>query len=177
MHIDLSQHFYDVFGLPVQYQVDSTALSSRFRELQAQAHPDKFVNGTDEERRLAVQTTGFLNEAYDTLTNPRLRGRYLLELNGVEFTDQDTTTDPAYLMEQMEIRESIEEAEEAPDPFEELERLNKIIKARQQSVENDFQTSYDQGDFEGAKEAVLKMRFCERIFSEIQRIEDKLEEF
>ncbi len=154
------------------------ALRSRFRELQTQVHPDKFVNGTDEERRYAMHATAFLNEAYDTLKNPRLRARYLLKLKGIEFSEESATTnDINYLMEQMEIRESIEEAENADDPFAELDQLKKIIKSRQQDVENDFRKGYEQGDFESARQAVLKLRFCERIFSEIQRIEERLDDF
>ena len=67
MTVDLTKNYYEVFGLPVQYEVDLDALASSFRELQSQVHPDKFVNGTDEERRIAMQSTGFLNEANDTL--------------------------------------------------------------------------------------------------------------
>lgn len=178
MSVDLTQNFFEVFNLPVQFEVDPDVLAARFRELQSQNHPDKFVNGTDEERRRAVQTTGFLNEGYDVLTNTRLRGRYLLTLKGVEFReDLDKTNDYSYLMEQMEIREAIEEAEHAEDPFEELENLNKIIKSRRRDVENDFQSSYDQGDFDNAKQAVLKLRFCERISGEIKRIEERLDDF
>ncbi len=178
MSVDLTQNYFNVFGLPVQYEIDRDALDSRFRELQALVHPDKFVNGTDEERRIAIQSTGFLNEAYDTLKTPRLRARYLLSLKGVAFSEEnDTTNDIDYLMQQMEIRESIEDAENAEDPFAELDQLRTIIKSRQQDVENDFRRSYEADDLEQARQAVLKLRFCERIFSEIRRIEERLDDF
>ncbi len=178
MTVDLTKNYYEVFGLPVQYDVDLDALASSFRELQSQVHPDKFVNGTDEERRIAMQSTGFLNEANDTLTDQRLRARYLLTLNGVDFNDEaGTTNDQSFLMQQLEIRGLIEDAESADDPFEELDQLRKMITSRKLDVEKDFKSSYDQGDFVIAKQAVLKLRFCERIFSEIQRIEDRLDDF
>ena len=44
-------------------------------------------------------------------------------------------------------------------------------------MENDFQTSYDSGDFKVAKQAALKLRFCERIFEEIKRIEERLDDY
>jgi molecular chaperone HscB len=180
MHINLTQNYFEVFGLPVQYEVDLNSLATRFRELQAQVHPDKFINGTDEERRIAVQTTGFLNEAKDTLTDPRLRAHYLLSLKGEEFEfeiEGGTTNDPVFLMQQMEIRESIEDAEDADDPFEELDQLRKIIKLRQQDVENSFKQNYDAGDYKAAKQAALKLRFCERIFGEIKRVEERLDDY
>lgn len=180
MSVDLTQNYFQVFGLPIQYEVDLNLLAKRFRELQAQVHPDKFVNGTDEERRIAIQSTGFLNEAKDTLSDSRLRAHYLLSLKGIQFDfeiESGTTNDPEFLTQQMEIRESIEDAENAEDPFDELDQLRKMIKSRKVDVENDFQTSYASGDFVVAKQAALKLRFCERIFDEIKRIEERLDDY
>ncbi|MEE9302366.1 MAG: Fe-S protein assembly co-chaperone HscB [Thiotrichaceae bacterium] len=178
MSVDLTKNYFEVFGLPVQYNVDLDALASSFRKLQTQVHPDKFVNGTDEERRIAIQSTGFLNEASDTLRNERLRARYLLTLKGVEFSDESgTTNDQSFLMQQLEIRGLIEDAESADDPFAELDQIRKMITSRKLDVVTDFQTSYDQGDFVVAKQAVQKLRFCERIFSEIRSIEERLDDF
>lgn len=180
MSVNLTQNYFEVFKLPVQYDVDFDLLAPRFRELQAQVHPDKFVNGTDEERRISIQTTGFLNEAKETLTNSRLRAHYLLALKGEEFEfeiEAGTTNDPVFLMQQMEIRESIEEAEDADDPFDELDLLRKIIQSRKLDVEGDFKTHYDAGDYHAAKQEALKLRFCERIFDEIKRIEERLDDY
>lgn len=177
MPIDLKSNYFELFGLPEQFEVDTTLLATRFRALQAECHPDQFVSASDEEKRISMQHTAFVNEASDTLKNPRLRARYMLALKGVEFTDEtDLSNDPAYLMEQMEIRESIEDAENASDPFEELDGLRKIVLSRRNDVENDFQSSYADDKMLEAKQAVLKMRFCERIVEEIQRIEERLED-
>ena len=180
MSVDLTQNYFQVFGLPIQYEVDLNHLSTRFRELQALVHPDRFVNGSDEERRIAIQSTGFLNEAKNTLVDSRLRAHYLLSLKDIQFEfelESATTNDPEFLMQQMEIREAIEEAENAEDPFDELDQLRKMIKSRKLDVENDFQTSYASGDFIVAKQAALKLRFCERIFDEIKRIEERLDDY
>lgn len=180
MPFNLSHNYFEVFDLPIQYEVDLDHLASRFRELQALVHPDKFINGTDEERRIAMQRTGFLNEAKDTLSDSRLRAHYLLALKGLDFEFENeggTTSDPVFLMQQMEIRESIEEAEHTEDPFEELDQLKKIIKSRKQDVENDFQKHYDSGDYVAAKQVALKLRFCERIFDEIKRVEERLDDY
>lgn len=178
MSVDITNNFFEVFGLPPQYEVDLNALASSFRTLQAQVHPDKCINGTDEERRVAMQKTAFVNEANDVLRNQRLRARYLLELKGIEFDDETSTTnDHDFLMQQLEIRGLIEDAENAQDPFEELDQLRKIISSRKLAIEKDFQTNYDQGDYSLAKQAAIKLRFSERIFGEIQSIEERLEDF
>ncbi|HIP94871.1 MAG TPA: Fe-S protein assembly co-chaperone HscB, partial [Leucothrix sp.] len=70
--LDFKQSYFDLFGLPVHFQIDDSQLSASFRALQKKYHPDKFVNASDQERRLAVQSTGFINEAYETLLSSRL---------------------------------------------------------------------------------------------------------
>ncbi|MCK5725834.1 MAG: Fe-S protein assembly co-chaperone HscB [Thiotrichaceae bacterium] len=176
--ISLTQNYFELFDLPIQFEIDKAALSAQFLRLQTSYHPDKFVNSSDEERRFSLQITGYLNEALDTLKSIRLRAYYLLTLKGVSFNDdRDTTTDMPYLLEQMEIRQSIEDVEQTDDPMDELDKLRQIITVRQDDVEQNFVTNYQQGNYTDAKQAVLKLRYCERIFGEIQRMEDRLDDF
>ena len=173
----MQQSYFELFQLPIQFDIDTTQLASHFRELQTTYHPDKFVNATGDERFESVKITTFINEARDTLLDSRLRARYLLGLKGVDFNDEiDTSKDPMYLMQQMELRESIEDAEHADDPFEELDSLRRIVKQRQLEVEDDFKNAYEDSQFDEAKQAALKLRFCERIISEIKRIEERVDE-
>ena len=72
--LDFNQSYFKLFGLTEQFTLDTSTLASAFRKLQAQYHPDRFVNADDQERRLAVQSTGFINEAHEELKSPRLRG-------------------------------------------------------------------------------------------------------
>ena len=98
---DLSSSFFALFDLPVSFDVDLDELSARFREAQRAVHPDKFASASEAERRLSVQLATRLNEAYRTLKDPLLRGRYLLEQRGVDLDDQDTAFDNGFLMAQM----------------------------------------------------------------------------
>jgi len=85
--MDSGRNHFELFGLPVAFEVDMTRLAETYRELQRALHPDRFANASDRERRLSVQQAARVNEAYQILRSPLRRARYLLELRGVEFDE------------------------------------------------------------------------------------------
>ena len=179
--LDFNQSYFKLFGLSEQFALDTSTLATSFRELQAQYHPDRFVNADDQKRRVALQSTGFINEAHEALKSPRLRARYLLNLKGVEFDDEiDTTSDGMFLMQQMEMREALEDAQSASDDpevvLDAIEKTGKEVKALSQSLQNDFEINFDIDNFVAAKEAVLKMKFFERLSNEVKTLTEKLED-
>jgi molecular chaperone HscB len=105
------KNYFELFGLSPHFELDIAQLTSRYRELAREAHPDRFARGSDSERRLAVQMTTLLNEAFRVLKQPISRARYLLELQGATHgPDAVAAVDPAFLLEQMTLRERLDEA-------------------------------------------------------------------
>ena len=175
--LDFKQSYFELFGLPEKFDIDFTKLNEKFRELQAKYHPDRFVNGSDNERLVAVQTTGLINEANETLKSSRLRARYLLTLKGVDFDDEiDTTSDGAFLMHQMEIREALEEVSNAQDPLARIDDIAQEISGEADALKDEFVEQLESGNLDAAKEAVLKMKFFERLCQESKTITEKLED-
>ncbi len=114
MNLDGAQDHFSLFGLPGSYALDADALERAYREIQSRIHPDRFVNAGEAEKRASMQWTTRVNEAYRTLRDPVLRAKYLLERAGLDVGFESNTAMPAaFLMRQMELRESLEEAKDA----------------------------------------------------------------
>lgn len=175
--LDFSQNHFALMGLPVAFALDRDALEDAYRRLQGQLHPDRFAQSGDQQRRLAVQGAAWVNEAYATLKDDTRRARYLLTLKGVEFNDErDTANDPAFLMEQMELREALEEAPEAADPLGRLDALSGDIAARRKALSMQFAEALDADRVDEAKALVLKMRFYDKLRDEAKRMAERLED-
>jgi len=175
--LDFKQSYFELFGLPEDFDIDTSKLASSFRELQAKFHPDRFVNADDSERLVAVQTTGFINEANETLKSSRLRARYMLKLAGIDFDDEiETTSDGSFLMHQMEIREALEEVSTANDPLARIDDIAQEISGEADALKDNFSVYLKEGKLDEAKEAVFKMKFYERLCQESKALTEKLED-
>jgi molecular chaperone HscB len=114
--IDFSRNYFQLFDLPQRYRVDAAALDAAYRGLQSSVHPDRHTQGDDAQRRLAMQASARVNEAYRALKDPVQRAQYLLRLHGVEAVGETDTGLPfEFLERQLERRESAEEARGAGD--------------------------------------------------------------
>ena len=175
--LDFKQSYFALFGLPEEYEIDFSGLASSFRELQTKYHPDRFVNHDEQQRRVAVQTTGLINEANETLKSSRLRARYMLQLQGVDFDDEiDTTSDGMFLMHQMEMREALEDVPNANDPIARVDDIAHDVEAQMDVLKEHFVFNFEAQKYTEAKEDVLKMKFFERLCQEVKALTEKLED-
>ena len=90
--MEIDKNYFELFSLPVDFDVDSSSLSVTFRELQKAVHPDKFVKGGSQERLRSVQQAALINEAYNTLKDPLRRAKYLLEMKGLLLDKDNNST-------------------------------------------------------------------------------------
>ena len=164
MNVSLDADFFTLMGLPQSYAIDTARLDSAYRELQARVHPDRFVSGTDAEKRLAMQWATHANEAYRTLRRPLDRARYLLKLRGVDTGEQDNTAMPAeFLMQQMEWREAVADVANAAQ----LDALVATFAAERRRLFAELADALtDVSRSAEAALAVRKLRFIEKLEQE-----------
>lgn len=161
------QNHFALFQLPQRFAVDLTALEKAYHGVQSQAHPDKFAHATGAEKRVAMQWATRANEAYQTLKNPLKRASYLCELNGVDLqTESNTSMPPAFLMQQMEWREELDDAKAGKDVAA-LEGLDNALRAARKDAVARIETLLDSADFAAAAQLVRQLMFLEKFGEEI----------
>lgn len=171
------QNHFALFGLPVAFEVDGEALALRYRDLQRAVHPDRFAGASERERLLSVQQASRINEAFRTLKDPLARARYLLELNGMQLSDTDTAMDPMFLMEQMELREALDEVRGAADPFAALNRVRDQAESRERGLMEELAALFGGGDagaLQAVPELIRKLQFMRKLLEEVDGREEDL---
>ena len=109
--MNLDSDDFELFGLPRRFALDRAELDARWRELQAEVHPDRFAAEGAAAQRVAMQWAVRVNEAYQRLKDPLKRAAYLCELRGAPIdAENNTAMPPDFLMQQMAWREALDEA-------------------------------------------------------------------
>ncbi|MEM5439202.1 Fe-S protein assembly co-chaperone HscB [Paraburkholderia diazotrophica] len=163
----LNDSHFKLFDLPEQFALDASALDHAYRTVQTQVHPDRFAAAGDAQKRIAMQWATRTNEAYQTLRDPLRRARYLLSLRGVDVgAENNTAMEPAFLMQQMEWRESIEDASTAKN-VDALDALLAELRDEEKARFAKLAALLDSGSNQAAGEAVRQLMFIERVASEI----------
>ena len=174
--MDFNADHFSLFNLPRTFRLDASLLDQRYREIQAQVHPDKFAHAGAAEQRLSLQWATRVNEAYQTLKRPLLRAQYLLKLAGNEIDAENNTAMPSdFLMEQMEWREAVVEAKQARDQGE-LEQLHHRVKQRMAKRYDQLAALLDeQHDYTAATDRVRRLMFLDKLLFEIDEAMTALE--
>lgn len=171
------QTYFELLGLPVEFDIDLLALNKNYKALQREMHPDRFVGRSEHEQRLSVQYASFLNEALDTLKSPLKRAHYLLKLKGRDVNiEHYTIRDTDFLLRQMQWREKLESLSNERNPLPCIEKL--------QSESNDllcgylaqFKSAYEKNDLIVAEEALHKMHFIYRLQHELALASDQYDD-
>ena len=170
------QSHFALFQLPETYALDRARLDAAYRELQNAVHPDRFAAQPEAEQRVAMQWATQVNEAYQTLRHPVDRGVYLLKLQGIDALDAtNTKMAPAFLMQQMEWREAIDDARTARS-VETLDALSAELRAAHKGIESRLGELLDAAkDYEGAREAVRQLRFMDKLIAEVGDVYEEIE--
>jgi molecular chaperone HscB len=170
--ISLQANDFELFDVPARFEQDRAQLDARWKALQREAHPDRFAAEGAAAQRVAMQWSVRINEAYQRLKDPLKRAAYLCELQGAPVQAENNTAMPAaFLMQQMEWRENLDDTETAAG----LEALADEVSAEQRRVQQELARLLD--DVQDPLQAVGQVRalmFIERFTQEVNAKLDRL---
>ena len=171
--MNLQSDDFELFGLARRFAQDRTQLEARWKDLQREAHPDKFAAQGGAAQRLAMQWSVRINEAYQRLKDPLKRAAYLCELHGVPVNAENNTAMPAaFLLQQMQWREALEEAA----GIEDLDQIRLQVKQAGRNVLQQIEQLIDaQAAYNEAVGQVRAMMFIERFERDVDSRLDALE--
>ena len=175
--IDFSRNHFELFGLPERFVVDPATLDHAFRALQSDVHPDRFAAGTDAERRLALQSSARVNEAYRALKDPVSRAGYLLALHGIDaLAESDTALSLDFLERQLERREAASDAAADRD-LSGLSALLTAVRADAAELERRLASALD-GDsaWHEARTPLRELQFLGKLAADIDAMLAELDE-
>jgi molecular chaperone HscB len=163
---ELSSTDFELFGLPQRFAQERAEIDTRWKEMQREAHPDRFAAEGAAAQRVALQWSVRINEAYQRLKDPLRRAAYLCELRGAPIEATSNTAMPSdFLMEQMDWREALDEA----DSEEELDALEHRVTVRRREMLARIQQLLDiEDDAPAAARQVRALMFVERFAGDIE---------
>lgn len=165
--------YFQLFNLPHAFELDTAALSPRYRELQREFHPDRFAAEPADVQRVAVQKAADINAAFAALKDPVARARHLLALAGHAVNiESATVSDTDFLMAQMELREQLEDASEPAQ----LADLRADAEEWLGNLGREFAIDYREADWGEAGDTVRKMQFMRRFIDEVGVAEARMDD-
>ncbi|MBC7787950.1 MAG: Fe-S protein assembly co-chaperone HscB [Methylophilaceae bacterium] len=173
------QNYFSLFQLPQQFDIDLALLNTNYRVIQTESHPDRFVTATSAKKLSSMQIATTANEAYQTLKNPANRAIYLLKLQNIDAISETNTVLPAtFLMQQMEWRETLEDAKQAKD-INALNLLLSEMRAETARLQANLVDVFDKKhDLIAATDATRKLIFIDKVCADVSKsiatLEDNL---
>ena len=165
----MSQYF-NLFQLEPSFNIDTETLEQTYRALAARFHPDKFASASAFEQKQAVMMSSTINDAYRTLKSPIDRAAYLLKSQNIDAdAPEHTSFSPEFLMQQMEWRETLMDAQMEQN-HDAIRALDQEIQEVQNNLYQDLQQAFEQQDYESAAQWVRHGRFLNKLRNEIASI-------
>ena len=168
----LKQNFFELFNIEISVDINKSDLDEKVKILQNNFHPDKFTNGSDFEKRLALQISSYINDGYKILGDIVLRVEYILKINNFNKDESTTINDIDFLQEQIMYNELIESLKENLEENVIDDNLSGI-KLKLKNTINNIKLSYQDREFEDMWQNLSKIRFYINNINELIKMRNK----
>uniref|UniRef100_A0A8C1E3A5 HscB mitochondrial iron-sulfur cluster cochaperone n=2 Tax=Cyprinus carpio TaxID=7962 RepID=A0A8C1E3A5_CYPCA len=153
-------NYFDILNCEQKFSLNTQKLQKRYVELQRSLHPDNFSQKSSKEQEYSEEQSALVNKAYRTLQKPLSRAVYMLELRGVLLEEgTDATADPAFLLELLEINESLAETQSQ----DKVSAIGRSVREKLKDLTERMNSSLNKGDLLTAKELLAQMKYFTNI--------------
>jgi len=129
--------YFEFYELPVQFNPDMNAIKAKFYAFSKKYHPDFYANEAEEKQLEVLDLSTLNNKAYQVLSHPNKRLKYVLELKGIVETDEGYQLPQSFLMEMMDVNEALMDLKFEPDA-EKLSQVNSDVNAIEKQLEEEL---------------------------------------
>ena len=147
-------NYFELFGLPIGFQVDATKLRQAYMEIQRTSHPDKFTQSSSEDQDIALEKSAIANKAFTLLNNKEQILPYVLEVMGYMETDEKYALSPDFLMEMMDLNEAWMDA----DSEAAKSNVTEQVKTIQNAIYTPVKAILEANSIDITKEAMLQVK-------------------
>jgi DnaJ-domain-containing proteins 1 len=168
--------YFDFYEIAPSFQIDEGALKKLFLQKSREYHPDFFTMASEEKKNEILLLSSKNNEAYKILSNLDRRMKYILDEKNVLKGEGQDKLDQVFLMDMMDINESIMELQFDPDANAKAkinEQVGEIESNLFQSIQalltQDF-NSLSEDNFNTFKQYYLKKKYLKRLLEQLDKL-------
>ena len=164
--------YFELFGLPIGFKVDTVKLRQAFMDIQRMSHPDKFAQASPDEQEIALEKSAIANKGFAILNHPEKVLPYVLETLGLLEPEEKYALQPAFLMEMMDLNEAWMDA----DTEDEKQKVIHQVKQIQNDIYEPLKATLETADIKDIppekllqiKEYYYKKKYLHRILADFR---------
>ena len=150
-------NYFELYNLPVGFYPDQQLVKQKFYELSKKYHPDFYINESEEKQQEVLEFSTLNNKAFQVLKDPKKVLPYVLTLKNELLVGENYTLPQSFLMDMMDINETLMDLELEPNPEKLAQAKTEIASlAEHLTTELDALTLKFEQSPEGEQERVLK---------------------
>lgn len=159
-------NYYELFNLEPAPKVEKNLLAKKYFTLQKENHPDFFTQASGMEQEDALQQSAEINKAFAIFQREDKTLEYFLHYKGVITTDEKYALPPAFLMEMMELNETLDE-KDGVTIAEEMAAIEKPLLAEVQPLLQKRGGELSAPELEQLKAYYYKKKYLRRILDRL----------
>lgn len=177
--LELPENYFELFDLPVSFALDARRLAERYRDLQVATDRDRLGASFDASPAFPQRPCDQVSAAYRTLKDPQERARYLLALHtGEPVVEGASLTDWSSVLEQMELRESLQEAQSGPNTSAALASILTQLAERRLVLAKELESLFadpSSENLDAAREVLGKLELLDRCQRDAEAVASSLD--